>query len=616
MALMNNLNVIKLGSSTILEHPSIFEEIYNLTKKGEKILLIAGGAEGIKKKYEKINRKMPFLTLVNGDEVRYCSPEEMPIIRSAYNEIILDTVINNLKKYNLSIFAQCGGENNIVIGEKGNPIKVIENGKKIIIRDSFFGNFKGCNKEFLISNLEKFDVVCICPPIKDLELNEFINIDADMLAAHLSTELGAQHLRFVTSTAGLLKDTEDKFSTIPDIYLDETLPMVKGRMKQKVRAANWALENGICDIYISGPHTLEGKGKTRFWNMELSSKEFDLINKVVRIPSISKDEYELADFLKNYINSPLVQSNIDGAGNIVFIKGNGSKKLMLLGHIDTVPYLWKVHNDENGISGRGVVDAKGCFVNFVHMLEDVEVPKNCSLIVIGAVEEEVSSSKGAYFIRDNYKADAVIIGEPSGEDNLTLGYYGLFKLKITVSKLQEHTTAKDSIGVVDQLIKITNDIRKNVENIDSKCLSSLINVKYMNEDGVMTAIGILNFRMSPDAGKDYASKINLNYGKNADIQILRATPGFENRRNCNLVKAFVRGFNKDGKRIHYLKKRGTSDMNTLATKWFDTPMVAYGPGDSSLDHTDKEYLLTDEIRTTRRILKNTIIEWFKMEEGD
>lgn len=37
-------------------------------------------------------------------------------------------------------------------------------------------------------------------------------------------------------------------------------------------------------------------------------------------------------------------------------------------------------------------------------------------------------------MRDNYAANHVIIGEPSGYNALTLGYFGLTKLKLTISK--------------------------------------------------------------------------------------------------------------------------------------------------------------------------------------
>ncbi|NEW06696.1 M20/M25/M40 family metallo-hydrolase [Paenibacillus sp. SYP-B3998] len=613
---MYNLHVIKLGSSTIVNRPAIFEEIYKVTQRGGKVLLVAGGAEGIKQKYKQIDREIPFLTLESGDEVRYCSPEEMPIIRAAYHEFILAKVQENLKKYDLSVFAQCGGENQIVTGQKANPLKVIKNNKTVIVRDSLFGNFTGCKVDFLKSALQAFDVVCIAPPILDPELGEFINIDADMLAAHLAVELEAQHLRFVTSTPGILKDIEDAGSTIQDVYLGDEVHSIKGRMKQKVRAANFAIHQGVCDVCITGPHTLEGTGKTWFWQMERDLNDMDLLKKVARIPSVSKDEHELASYLVDYVRYPGVSGHIDEVGNVVFQKGNGPYQLMLLGHMDTVPHNWQAQSDNEGISGRGVVDAKGCFVNFIEMLKEVEVPEHGSLLVIGAVEEEISSSKGAHFIRDHYRADAVIIGEPSGEHSLTLGYYGLFKLEITIRKEQEHTAAKDTMSVIDQLYVVVEEIRTRVQHIDPQCLSSLIDVKHSNHKGILTVTGILNFRISPSAGKDYKASIPLDFGEDISVQVLRATPGFANPRNCTLVKAFVRSFAKEGKSIHYIKKRGTSDMNTLATTWDSVPMVAYGPGDSSLDHTNHEYLHFHEVETTRKILKEAVDQWFRLKVGE
>ncbi|MFC4076046.1 M20/M25/M40 family metallo-hydrolase [Salinithrix halophila] len=613
---MDNLYVIKLGSSTILKRPKIFGEIYNLVQRGNKVLLVAGGAEGIKQKYKQIGRKMPFLTLPNGDEVRYCSPEEMPIIRAAYHEIIIAKTVEALQAYNLQVFAQVGGDNEVVVGKKAKPLKVVNNDRTFIVRDSLFGKYTGSHNEFLNSVLATYDVVCLTPPIRDPEIGEYINIDADMLAAYLAVELDAHHLRFVTSTPGILQDINDGHSTIQDVYQGDEIPSIRGRMKQKVRAAHMAVERGVCDVYISGQHTLEGSGKTRFWDFPIdhSRSQFNLLNKAIRIPSVSKDEHELATYLLEATRYSSVSGSIDEAGNVVFRKGNGANRLLLLGHIDTVSYVWKAETDEEGITGRGVVDAKGSFVNFIHMLDEVEVPENGTLLVVGAVEEEVSSSKGAYYVRDHYPADAVIIGEPSGEDHLTLGYYGLYKMQITISRPQEHTTAKDSNSVIDELYHIVEEMRHRVREIDPSSQSSLINIKHRNHKGLLTVVGTLNFRISPDAGKEYSSKISLeNLGENVTVQVLRATPGYACRRNEGLVKAFVRSFSKKGKSVRYIKKRGTSDMNTLATTWDGIPMVAYGPGDSSLDHTDQEYLHFQEVQTTRSILKEAITEWFRIQ---
>ena len=43
----------------------------------------------------------------------------------------------------------------------------------------------------------------------------------------------------------------------------------------------------------------------------------------------------------------------------------------------------------------------------------------------------------------------------------------------------------------------------------------------------------------------------------------------------------------------FLVKTGTSDMNVVGPLW-QCPMVAYGPGDSALDHTPHEHVSLDE----------------------
>ncbi len=56
-------------------------------------------------------------------------------------------------------------------------------------------------------------------------------------------------------------------------------------------------------------------------------------------------------------------------------------------------------------------------------------------------------------------------------------------------------------------------------------------------------------------------------------------------------------------------------MNTLATSWHNVPFIAYGPGDSALDHTDKEINYTDDVLLSRRILQETVVNWMRLNGG-
>ena len=89
-----------------------------------------------------------------------------------------------------------------------------------------------------------------------------------------------------------------------------------------------------------------------------------LLQRMVEIPSLSGEEGPLAAFLVETMRSLGFHASIDQAGNAVGILGDGSKEILLLGHMDTVfddgtaaarPF----HIDGNRALGPGVSDMKG-----------------------------------------------------------------------------------------------------------------------------------------------------------------------------------------------------------------------------------------------------------------
>ena len=97
---------------------------------------------------------------------------------------------------------------------------------------------------------------------------------------------------------------------------------------------------------------------------------------------------------------------------------------MLLGHIDTVPGEIPVRVEDGWLVGRGSVDAKGPLCAFAEAAARATIPAGWRVVVVGAVEEEAATSKGARYVRDRFTPDACIIGEPSGVDRITLGTRG------------------------------------------------------------------------------------------------------------------------------------------------------------------------------------------------
>lgn len=76
-------------------------------------------------------------------------------------------------------------------------------------------------------------------------------------------------------------------------------------------------------------------------------------------------------------------------------------------------------------------------------------------------------------------------------------------------------------------------------------------------------------------------------------------------KNTPLVRAFLEAIRIEGGAPRFKVKSGTSDMNILAPAW-GCPAVAYGPGDSHLDHTPEESIELAELERGARVLAGVL----------
>lgn len=608
---MDNLYVIKLGSSTVIHGTAIYDQITQLVKQGAKILLVAGGAEAIANTFQSAGIEEHYLTLSSGNKVRYTPEADMEIISSAYQSMIIPKIAKELTTRGITSYAQLGASNKLVIGKLGKPLLAVFDGKKRVIKDSLYGKFSSINTAAVFGLLNIYDVVVFTPPIYDTAIDKAINIDADMLAANIAVSMHAAHLTFVTSTPGVLSSVEDETSRVRDLYLDQlaNLDFVHGKMKQKIRASKIALEKADCDVSISGVHSL--KNQTMLWRIRLQDKERQLLANIVSIPSVSGDEMQLTKYLDSLNHGENIKSYVDKSGNIILTKGNGSQKLYMLGHIDTVKNFWHPSMNGKNLYGRGSVDAKGPFATFYAAMNRVTVPDGYQLVCIGAVEEEISSSKGAFYVRDHMEAGPVIIGEPSGVSNVTVGYNGLFKMSITNHVSQSHSAGKGFVSSIDLAWNEVNRVRNIMASFDNESLSSVQDIEHSEIEN--TTKVTLNFRITKSLPTEIKTKVINETNLVSKVVVLRDTSAYKLKRSNNLVKVFTKAFSALNHEVpRLIVKSGTSDMNTLATKW-KTPMVAYGPGNSSLDHQLNEHTNLDEFSTAVQNLAETITKTFEEE---
>jgi len=83
-------------------------------------------------------------------------------------------------------------------------------------------------------------------------------------------------------------------------------------------------------------------------------------------------------------------------------------------------------------------------------------------------------------------------------------------------------------------------------------------------------------------------------------------PAFSTPRTTELVAGLASAIRRHAGTPRYKLKTGTSDMNVVGPIW-NCPIVAYGPGDSALDHTPGEHLVIAEYERSIDVLV-TLIE--------
>jgi len=311
------------------------------------------------------------------------------------------------------------------------------------------------------------------------------------------------------------------------------------------------------------------------------------------------------------------QSYVDEAGNAIGVMGEGTRQIMLLGHIDTVPgeISIEIVDTEDGavLYGRGAVDAKGPLAAFVDAVAAVGSLPGVQLVVIGALDEE-RDSIGARSIVDLYKPEAAIIGEPSRWDRVTLGYKGSAWAEIVVRRSMAH-----SAGVGENAPEIAVGLWNRIQEWAAKYNHDRIRIF----DQVSPTLG--GFSSSDDGFEGAATlqvgvRLPLGLGTDAWYAQLRILipessveihpsgypiPAFKSERNSPLVRALLGGIRSAGGKPGFVVKTGTADLNIVAPIW-GCPAVAYGPGDSNLDHTPYEHIFLDEYHRVVNVLTSVL----------
>jgi len=312
----------------------------------------------------------------------------------------------------------------------------------------------------------------------------------------------------------------------------------------------------------------------------------ELLEDLVGIPSVTGSESAAAKRLAAYFEAHDREVWIDAVGNV---RAPADESVLLTSHVDTVPGDVPVSVEDGVLHGRGSVDAKGSLVAMAVAAVETGVS------FAGVVGEERDSRGARHLIAERDAPGALLNGEPSGWDAVTLGYRGFLPGTYVATSESGHTSRPED-NAIQTAIGWWHRVEDAFATDEWRPVFEGVTAKPVGMDAGASADGLsveatmeVQFRIPPDMDAGAVREIADGELEAGTVQWRDAIPPVMRSPRNDVARAFRVAIRETGGDPSQLRKTGTSDMNLYADVW-DCPMATYGPGDSALDHTPMEHL--------------------------
>ena len=338
-----------------------------------------------------------------------------------------------------------------------------------------------------------------------------------------------------------------------------------------------------------------------------------LLVELVSTASVSGEEEAAVGRFVRFASDRGLRAQIDDEGNaeVLFGCDDPEREIVLLGHIDTVPGDIPVRLENGVLYGRGSVDAKGPLCAMLVAASRAELPEGVRVRVVGALSEE-TDSHGARVLARRIRPDACIIGEPSGWDGVTLGYKGCATVEFTIEADESHSAGPDASAcdgahaLWSRVLGMVRTLNSGHDRVFDTLQATLRGIESGGDGVRQRAMMRAGFRLPHWIDPhELESHLRVLANSETSLEMSNAEVAHSTSRTDPVARALSSAIRAAGARPHPKLKTGTSDMNIVGPVW-NCPIAAYGPGDSSLDHTPRERLHIQEYLDSIGVLTTAI----------
>lgn len=249
---MEGCIVVKIGGGEGIELAGVLEEFASLVKSGARAVLVHGGSHETNVVSEKLGHAPRFLASPSGHTSRRTDRATLEIFEMVYCGKINKSVVETLRRLGVDAVGLSGIDGGLWQGKRKDAIRAIEDGRTVIVRDDLTGTVEKVDARLLELLLNDGRTPVLTPPAVSFD-GVAINVDADRAAAKTAAALRADELLLLSNVPGVLRDASDRASLIARVdglNIDAVRRAAQGRMKNKVLAAEEALQEGVRRVVI------------------------------------------------------------------------------------------------------------------------------------------------------------------------------------------------------------------------------------------------------------------------------------------------------------------------------------------------------------------------------
>ncbi len=342
----------------------------------------------------------------------------------------------------------------------------------------------------------------------------------------------------------------------------------------------------------------------------ITNSAIDLLKKMIAIPSLSREEKEVADLIEQYLQENGITTGrlINNVYALNKYFDPAKKSILLNSHHDTVKPAKGYTTDpftpteiEGRLIGLGSNDAGGPLVSliatFIHFFNRENLPFN--IILAATAEEEISGTNGIeLLLKDGIFLDTLqgsdfmggLVGEPT-KMQMAVAERGLLVMDATVHGKAGHAAREEGINAIYLAMQDIQAIAKmDFEKTSELLGKTTAKVTVIETDNKAHNVVPSSCRFVLDV------RVNEKYDFDEVIDCLKATLKAElvprSFRMKSSMIAMDHPIVKAGKKLG-LSHYGSPTTSDKALMPF--PALKIGPGDSARSHTADEYIYISEI---------------------